>query len=240
MLCGANGDGARRSGWEALGGKYELAQDDYFGCGAVGGGNLQPLCRGPLAQSFQTYHCADGTQFIVAFYNYDTRAYLQIDGKAVTLAKRLALSGSRYSGDGVTLKITKAGNGQARQAAGDGVRTNLKKGPKRFCFDPFSVLDVAPIGSAPASAWASHQLSQVGFNVGLPAWSWLPGWRPRDTSCRAGDFVDSGGCQACLPVDLVEATSAEGRATPGRELVDLGGALIQTRIHLSFSLRRSA
>jgi membrane-bound inhibitor of C-type lysozyme len=62
-----------------------------------------------LAQSFQTYRCADGTQFIVAFYPYDTRAYMQIDGRPVTLAKRLALSGSRYSGGGVTLKITKAG-----------------------------------------------------------------------------------------------------------------------------------
>jgi len=61
------------------------------------------------AQSFQTYRCADGTQFIVAFYAYDTRAYIQIDGRPVTLAKRLALSGSRYSGGGVTLKITKAG-----------------------------------------------------------------------------------------------------------------------------------
>jgi hypothetical protein len=44
-----------------------------------------------------------------AFYPYDTRAYMQIDGRPVTLAKRLALSGSRYSGGGVTLKITKAG-----------------------------------------------------------------------------------------------------------------------------------
>jgi membrane-bound inhibitor of C-type lysozyme len=61
------------------------------------------------AQSFQTYRCADGTQFIVAFYAYDTHAYLQIDGRPVRLAKRLALSGSRYSGGGVTLKITKAG-----------------------------------------------------------------------------------------------------------------------------------
>jgi membrane-bound inhibitor of C-type lysozyme len=61
------------------------------------------------AQSFQTYRCADGTQFIVAFYPHDTRAYMQIDGRPVTLAKRLALSGSRYSGGGVTLKITKAG-----------------------------------------------------------------------------------------------------------------------------------
>ena len=61
------------------------------------------------AQTFQTYRCADGTHFIVAFYPYDTRAYMQIDGRAVKLAKRLALSGSRYSGGGVTLKITKAG-----------------------------------------------------------------------------------------------------------------------------------
>lgn len=62
-----------------------------------------------LAQTFQSYRCADGTQFIVGFFEYDPRAHLQIDGKAVTLAKRLALSGSRYSGGGVTLKITEAG-----------------------------------------------------------------------------------------------------------------------------------
>jgi membrane-bound inhibitor of C-type lysozyme len=64
-----------------------------------------------LAQqtSFQSYRCADGSQFIVGFFQYDKRAHLQIDGKAVTLAKRVALSGSRYSGSGITLKITKAG-----------------------------------------------------------------------------------------------------------------------------------
>ena len=61
------------------------------------------------AQTFQNYHCADGTQFIVGFFEYDKRAHLQIDGRAVTLAKRLTLSGSRYSGGGVTLKITKTG-----------------------------------------------------------------------------------------------------------------------------------
>jgi membrane-bound inhibitor of C-type lysozyme len=63
-----------------------------------------------LAQtSFQNYRCADGSQFIVGFFAYDKRAHIQIDGRAVTLAKRLALSGSRYSGGGVALKITKAG-----------------------------------------------------------------------------------------------------------------------------------
>ena len=60
-------------------------------------------------QSFQSYRCADGTQFIVGFFEYDQRAHLQIDGRAVTLGRRLSLSGSRYSGGGVTLKITKAG-----------------------------------------------------------------------------------------------------------------------------------
>ena len=42
-------------------------------------------------------------------FPYDFRAHLQLDGKAVTLIKRLALSGSRYSGSGVTLKTTRAG-----------------------------------------------------------------------------------------------------------------------------------
>ena len=59
--------------------------------------------------TFRNYRCADGTQFIVGSFQYDSRAHLQLDGKAVTLAKRLALSGSRYSGSGVTLRITKAG-----------------------------------------------------------------------------------------------------------------------------------
>ena len=62
-----------------------------------------------MAQTFQNYRCADGTQFIAGFFEYDRRAHLQIDGKAVTLAKRFDVPGARYSGSGVTLKITKAG-----------------------------------------------------------------------------------------------------------------------------------
>jgi membrane-bound inhibitor of C-type lysozyme len=61
------------------------------------------------AQTFQSYRCADGTQFIVAFYQYDKRAHLQIDGRPLTLARRFGLSGARYSGSGVTLKISKDG-----------------------------------------------------------------------------------------------------------------------------------
>lgn len=61
------------------------------------------------AQTFRTYRCADGTQFIVGFYDGDKRAFLQIDGEPVTLAKRLTVSGARYSGAGITLRIPKTG-----------------------------------------------------------------------------------------------------------------------------------
>jgi membrane-bound inhibitor of C-type lysozyme len=59
--------------------------------------------------TFQTYRCGDGSEFIVGFLGYDKRAHMQVDGKAVTLQKRVALTGSRYSGGGVTLRITKSG-----------------------------------------------------------------------------------------------------------------------------------
>jgi membrane-bound inhibitor of C-type lysozyme len=62
------------------------------------------------AQTFQNYRCADGTRFIVGFYKYDTRAFVQVDGGSVILPRRFfSLSGSRYSGSGVALNITKAG-----------------------------------------------------------------------------------------------------------------------------------
>ena len=69
------------------------------------------------AQStFKDYQCADGTQFIVGFFRPDTRAHLQLGGHPVTLKKSLALSGSRYTGRGITLKITKAGVTTLKQA----------------------------------------------------------------------------------------------------------------------------
>lgn len=61
------------------------------------------------AQTFQTYRCIDGTQFIVGFYDGDKRAFVQIDGEPVTLARRMTVSGARYSGAGVTLTIGRTG-----------------------------------------------------------------------------------------------------------------------------------
>jgi len=71
---------------------------------------LRAVTGASAAETFQTYNCADGTQFVAAFYPSDPkRAHLQVDGKAVALKKRLALSGSRYSGGGITLATARAG-----------------------------------------------------------------------------------------------------------------------------------
>ena len=67
------------------------------------------VARVSAQTTFQSYRCGDGTQFIVAFYPGDSRAHMQIDGREVTLAKRLAISGARYSGGGVRLEITMVG-----------------------------------------------------------------------------------------------------------------------------------
>lgn len=61
------------------------------------------------AQTFDSYRCADGTHFILAFYPGDKRAFLQIDGGTVTLNKSLASPGRRYSGGGVNLVMTATG-----------------------------------------------------------------------------------------------------------------------------------
>ena len=81
------------------GAKHELLQDHDFWRGACCGA-LQRTIGGVGATAFRNYRCADGTQFMAAFFQYDSRAHLQLDGKAVTLPKRVALSGSRYSGKG--------------------------------------------------------------------------------------------------------------------------------------------
>ena len=62
------------------------------------------------SQTFRTYTCADGSQFAAAFYKYNPRyAHLQIDGKAVALKKRVSISGTRFSANGIVLRIDKNG-----------------------------------------------------------------------------------------------------------------------------------
>ena len=60
------------------------------------------------AQTFLTFHCKDGSEFVAAFYEGDRRAHVQLDGKAIALSRRLSLSGTRFVKGDITLRITKA------------------------------------------------------------------------------------------------------------------------------------
>jgi membrane-bound inhibitor of C-type lysozyme len=57
------------------------------------------------AQKFFNYTCADGSRFIAAFFPQSKSAYLQLDGKSVTLPQRISASGARYKKNGVTFWI---------------------------------------------------------------------------------------------------------------------------------------
>jgi membrane-bound inhibitor of C-type lysozyme len=57
------------------------------------------------AQTFLTFHCGDGTEFVAAFYRGTRSAYLQLDGKSMTLPRRTSLSGERYSAGDITLRV---------------------------------------------------------------------------------------------------------------------------------------
>jgi membrane-bound inhibitor of C-type lysozyme len=76
---------------------------------ALGIAGSTALASPAAADNISLYQCADGAQFALAFYEADTHAHLQLNGKALTLPKRLSLSGQRYSGGGVTLRIGKDG-----------------------------------------------------------------------------------------------------------------------------------
>jgi membrane-bound inhibitor of C-type lysozyme len=68
------------------------------------------------AQTFQSYGCADGSKLIVGYYPYDKRAHIQLDGRAVALGRRLAISGKRYGRGDIVLKVAKDGAATLRHA----------------------------------------------------------------------------------------------------------------------------
>lgn len=108
----------------------------------------------------------------------------------------------------------------------------MKKGPKRFRFDPFTALETAPKTSdalasnaLPASV-ITHRFGLLDCRIVIPG-------------AADGNFGHGRGSKIgrlCLAL----ATCADARATSCRELVDPCGPLIQTRIHHHLSLRRNA
>jgi membrane-bound inhibitor of C-type lysozyme len=57
------------------------------------------------AQTFISYRCRDGTEFLATFYQGVRSVALKLDGKNITLPRRVSASGTRYSSGGITLRI---------------------------------------------------------------------------------------------------------------------------------------
>jgi membrane-bound inhibitor of C-type lysozyme len=68
-------------------------------------GASQASARYATVQSFFTFHCGDGTEFIAAFYKGRRDAYVKLNGKTMALLRRPSFSGARYSAGGITLRI---------------------------------------------------------------------------------------------------------------------------------------
>jgi membrane-bound inhibitor of C-type lysozyme len=66
------------------------------------------------AQKFFNYTCADGSQLTAAFVSQSKSAFVQLDGKSLTLPQRLSGSGARYAKGGVTFWI-KGNNAQLKR-----------------------------------------------------------------------------------------------------------------------------
>ncbi len=74
---------------------------------AIGFAGSVALAQSAAADAISLYQCSDGSQFALAFYEADSHAHIQVNGKALSLPKRLSPSGTRYSQSGITLRIGK-------------------------------------------------------------------------------------------------------------------------------------
>ncbi len=75
------------------------------------------------AQTYYYYECDDGGHFDVAFYPETRAAYLQIDGKSLTLPKSFSLISQRFSKNGVALSMRGGGKAIIKRA---GKRSNCQ------------------------------------------------------------------------------------------------------------------
>jgi len=98
----------------------------------------------------------------------------------------------------------------------------IKKGPKRFRFDPFSFgstrLRGVPSSLGAVASALPRRLGFIDSFLMIPAAA-ADGLIDRQRSLLSGGF------------GFAVVTAAESRAAPGRELIDLGGPVIEACVH---------
>jgi len=92
-------------------------------CSALAALGLMAISVPAFAQRFTAYECNDGAQFQVAMLETEKKAFLQLDGHAVQLPKKIAYTGNRYAAGGITFWVR-----------GDGSVTLKRAGRTSECF----------------------------------------------------------------------------------------------------------
>jgi membrane-bound inhibitor of C-type lysozyme len=67
-------------------------------------GSLVAMTTVTHGQPVVTYQCRDGTELVAYFAPGSRTAYLKLDGRNMTLSRRIAVSGRRYVGRGITFR----------------------------------------------------------------------------------------------------------------------------------------
>jgi membrane-bound inhibitor of C-type lysozyme len=71
----------------------------------LGVGSFVILTGPATAQSFSTYHCRDGSEFVTSFYRDARRVAVKLDGQNITLRRGISATGSRYVKGDITVWI---------------------------------------------------------------------------------------------------------------------------------------
>ena len=82
-----------------------MTAETRIGAGPAGLAAAAAARGSARAQTFVSYTCADGTNVSAAFFKGERGMRMQLDGKALSLPQRLAVSGARYAKSGVSFWI---------------------------------------------------------------------------------------------------------------------------------------
>jgi membrane-bound inhibitor of C-type lysozyme len=90
---------------------------------AIAGAGMLAVALPAQAQNYHSYRCENGAHFELALFPNINAAYIQLDGKALTLPKFVSVTGTRYRKGGITVWL----RGERATLRRAGVRTECRR-----------------------------------------------------------------------------------------------------------------
>jgi membrane-bound inhibitor of C-type lysozyme len=90
---------------------------------AIAAAGMLALVAPAHAQTYYSYRCENGARFELALFPNINAAYIQLDGKALSLPKFVSITGTRYRKGGITVWL----RGERATLRRAGVRTECRR-----------------------------------------------------------------------------------------------------------------